>query len=155
MLVDNLREITEWSGDDVVLANYSLNVCIVKSILFRSFGIDVIIHDFAIWVLFVESVREIKIAAIVAETVIIGIHILPSPVLGSQLAIARITVGDILAFVIVERPGETIAAFVQANLHRLHDIALKSIHILMRGDEQANALVVVSFDLFGLLTLSY
>ena len=106
MLVDNLREITEWSGDDVVLANYSLNVCIVKSILFRSFGIDVIIHDFAIWVLFVESVREIKIAAIVAETVIIGIHILPSPVLGSQLAIARITVGDILAFVIVERPGE-------------------------------------------------
>lgn len=84
------------------------------------------------------------------RSVIIGIYILPRPILGGQFAIAWIAVRDILAFVIVERPGETIAAFVQANLHRLHDIALKSIHILMRGDEQANALVIVVVHiLFG------
>jgi len=150
MLVDDLCEISKRGGDDIVLANYLLDVFIIEPIFFRGSGVDVVIHDFAVWILLVRSVGEIKIAAIMAEAVIIGIYILPRPILGGQFAIAWIAVRDILAFVIVERPGETIAAFVQANLHRLHDIALKSIHILMRGDEQANALVIVVVHiLFG------
>ena len=155
ILVDDFIQIAERCGDDVILFNHAGDVLIVQTVLLLSLGVDIIIHDFAERVFFMHGFGKIEIAAIMAESVVVGINVLPSPILRGQFAIAWIAVGDVLSFVIVERPGETIAAFVQANLHRLHDIALKSIHILMRGDEQANALVVVSFDLFGLLTLGY
>ena len=148
MLVDDLCEISKRGGDDIVLANYLLDVFIIEPIFFRGSGVDVVIHDFAVWILLVRSVGEIKIAAIMAEAVIIGIHILPRPILGGQFAIAWIAVRDILAFVIVERPGETIAAFVQANLHRLHDGAIEGVNVLMRGEEQTNALLVVLLERF-------
>ena len=153
MLVNNLREITEWSGDDVVLANYSLNVCIVKSILFRGFGVDVIIHDLAIWVLFVGSVGEIKISAIMAETVVIGVDVLPCPVLCSEFAIAWIEVGNVLSVIVMERPGETVAALAQTYLYRLNDSAIEGVDVLMRGDEQTNALLVVLLERFRIASL--
>ncbi len=62
MLVDDLCEISKRGGDDIVLANYLLDVFIIEPIFFRGSGVDVVIHDFAVWILLVRSVGEIKIA---------------------------------------------------------------------------------------------
>ena len=64
------------------------------------------------------GIREIEISTIVAETVIIGIFVLPSPVLRGQLAIPRIFGRDVLAFIVMQGVRETGCGVSGAYLHR-------------------------------------
>ena len=64
---------------------------VVKPILRDGMGIDERVHDLAIVVFPMRSVGEIEVSAIVAKTIIIGIGVLPSPVLRGQLAIPRVS----------------------------------------------------------------
>ena len=54
-----------------------------------------------------------------AEAVVVGLDFLPSPVLRGQFAVARIEIGDVFAFVVMERPREAIV--FRTDLYRLHD----------------------------------
>lgn len=65
-------------------------------------GIDERVHDLAIVVFPMRSVGEIEVSAIVAKTIIIGIGVLPSPVLSRQLTVHRVLGGDVFAIIIVQ-----------------------------------------------------
>lgn len=55
-----------------------------------------------------RSVREVEVPTVMAEAVVVGLDVLPSPVLRGQFAVARIEIGDVFAFVVMERPREAI-----------------------------------------------
>ena len=125
MLVDDLCEISKRGGDDIVLANYLLDVFIIEPIFFRGSGVDVVIHDFAERVFFMHGFGKIEIAAIMAESVVVGINVLPSPILRGQFAIAWIAVGDVLSVGIAPIIGETGGVFCRSNMNGLKNVTGK------------------------------
>lgn len=111
ILVDDFVQIAERCGDDVILFNHAGDVLIVQTVLLLSLGVDIIIHDFAERVFFMHGFGKIEIAAIMAESVVVGINVLPSPVLRGQFAIAWIAIGDVLSVGIAPIIGETGGVF--------------------------------------------
>ena len=148
ILVDDYIQIAERCGDDVILFDHAGDVLIIQTVLLLSLGVDIIIHNFTKGIFLMRCFGEIKITAVMAEAVVVGIDVFPCPVLRGQFAIAWIEIGDVLAFVIMERPRE--AFVLRANLYWLHDGAAKTVDVFMRGDENADILLVVVLERFGI-----
>ena len=153
MLVNDFLKIAEGCGDNIVLLDHFGDVGIVETIFSCGFRIDIVIHDFAIRILLMRGFGEIEVPAVMAETVVIGVDVLPCPVLRSEFAIAWIAFGNVFSVIIMERPRETVAALAQAYLYRLHDDAIEGVDVLMRGDEETNALLVVLLERFRIAGL--
>ena len=86
---------------------------------------------------------EVEVAAVMAESVVIGVNVLPSPILRGQFAIHRVLIGDVFALIVLERPRES--RVLRTDLHRLKNIALRFVDLLVCGHEDANALLAVLF----------
>ena len=146
VLIDDFFEIAEWRGDDVILLHHVGDVFVIQAILLCRGGIDVVVHDFAVGIFLMRSVREVEVTAVMAETVVVGVDVFPSPILRGQFAVTWVEIGDILAFIIVECPGEAIV--LRSDLHRLHDGAVEGVNVFVSGDEDADALFIVFVDSF-------
>ena len=146
VLIDDFFEIAEWRGDDVILLHHAGDVFVIQAILLCRGGIDVVVHDFAVGIFLMRSVREVEVTAVMAETVVVGVDVFPSPILRGQFAVTWVEIGDILAFIIVECPGEAIV--LRSDLHRLHDGAVEGVNVFVSGDEDADVLFIVFVDSF-------
>ena len=146
VLIDDFFEIAEWRGDDVILLHHVGDVFVIQAILLCRGGIDVVVHDFAVGIFLMRSVREVEVTAVMAETVVVGVDVFPSPILRGQFAVTWVEIGDILAFIIVECPGEAIV--LRSDLHRLHDGAVEGVNVFVSGDEDADVLFIVFVDSF-------
>ena len=97
-------------------------------------GVDVIIHDLAVRVLFMLDTGEVEVTAVMAESVVIGVNILPSPTAwpGSQY------IGFLSAMFSPSSswnaPG---TACSSADLNRLEYITLRLVNLLVSGHEDA------------------
>ena len=88
-------------GDNVPAIYRFGDIHIVDTVFFNGLTIDIGVDDLAIVIFLMRSVGEIEVASVVAETVVVGVLIFPSPVLRCQFAVARIFVGNILTLIIV------------------------------------------------------
>ena len=146
VLIDDFFEIAERCGDDIILLHHVGDVFVIQAILLCRGGIDVVVHDFAVGIFLMRSVREVEVTAVMAETVVVGVDVFPSPILRGQFAVTWVEIGDILAFIIVECPGEAIV--LRSDLHRLHDGAVEGVNVFVSGDEDADVLFIVFVDSF-------
>ena len=92
ILVDDFIQIAKWSCDDIVLSDYAGDIIIVQTVFLRSLDTDIVIHDFSERVFLMHGFGKIEIAAIMAESVIIRVNVLPRPVLGGQFAVTWIAI---------------------------------------------------------------
>ena len=141
--LDNLAQVAPAGGHHVGTGDRLLDGFVIEAVPLDAGGIDVIIDDLAVRVLLVLNAREVEVAAVMAESVIIGINVLPRPILRGQLAIHRILVGDVLALIILECPREP--CVLRPDLNRLENVALRLVDLLVGGHEDADALLVVLF----------
>ena len=95
-------DIVHRRGDDIPAFHGLGDAVVVDAILGNGLRSDGGIHDFTVAVLPVGSIREIEVATVVAETVIVGIGVLPSPVLGGELAVHRVLLGNVVADIVVQ-----------------------------------------------------
>ncbi len=121
---------------DHIPAFHGLRDRIVSDAVFRDRAIvDVRIDDFAVIVLLMHGVGEIEIATVVAEAVVVGVFVLPRPILRGQLAIARILGGDVVALIVMQRIRESLRRVHCADLHRQNARGLREHSRLVRRHE--------------------
>ena len=104
------------------------------------YRINELVDDLAKLVFLVLGIAEIEIAAVMAEAVVLGIHVLPRPILSRQLAVLGVQLGDVVALVVTQRPVEALARARCANLNRLQHRAIEQVHVLVRRHEDAHLL---------------
>lgn len=68
------------------------DVLVIQPVFLCRNGIDVVVHDFAVGIFLMRSVREVEVPTVMAEAVVVGLDALPSPVLRGQFAVARIEI---------------------------------------------------------------
>ena len=105
-------------GDDVPAVHCARDCIVVDTVFGERVAVDIRVDDFAVIVFLMWGVGEIEIPAVMAEAIIVGVCVLPSPVLRGQLAITRVFHGDVLAFVIMQRVRETGRGLRRTHLHR-------------------------------------
>ena len=113
-------------------------------------AINEFVDDLAELVFLVLGVAEIEIAAIMAEAVVLGIHVLPCPVLRRELTVLRIELGDVVALIVMQRPVEALARSRCAYLHRLHHVSIEQVHVFVGGHEDPHALRIPIRTLNGM-----
>ena len=145
MRVDDLGQIAITSGDDVIALHRTDDRFIIETVFANGVGINVIVHDLAVRVLRMLGIGEVEIAAVVAESVIFCIDVLPRPVLCGQFAVHRVLGGDVLALVVVEHIRQSLFLSPHAHLHGLdYQRSSGNVHILVCSDEHPNRLSGVS-----------
>ena len=123
---------------------------IVEAIAGLRGGIDAAVDDLAPLVLLAALLGKVEVAAIVAEAVVVCLDVLPCPVLRGELAVHGVLRGDVLAVVVMERPVVRPLAQGTAHLHRLKDVTLEEVDVLVGGDEDADGgLRLLGLDALG------
>ena len=105
--------------------------------------IDIRIDNLSVIVLFVRSIGEIEVPAVVAEAVVIGVLVFPRPILCGQLAIPRVFRGDILALVVMQGVRKAGHGVRRAHLHRNNTVPLGESGLLMRRHEDFDIRMVL------------
>lgn len=132
----NAAHIVAWRGDDVPAVHSAGDGLIVQTVFGNRPLVDIGIDDLAVVVLPVLDVSEVEIAAVVTEAVIVGIRILPCPVLGGQFAVHGVERGDVLPFVVVQRVLEQFGRVLRPHLDGQNRPAGGESRRPMRRDEQ-------------------
>ena len=73
---------------------------------------------------------EGKIATVMEQAVVVGLQVLPSPVLCSKLAVAGIFLGDVVAFVVVQHPLETRGGQRGAYLYGVNEVVFRQGNVI-------------------------
>lgn len=109
VLIDNtaittsqMAEVLSFGSDDIVLRNQLFDMRFVNTEFLANTIFQIGANDIAECIFFILLVREVEVAAIVAETVVIGIEIFPCLVLCSQFTIAFIQRGNVFSLVVMK-----------------------------------------------------
>ena len=114
----NTTGVIKRRGDNVPSIYRFGDIAIVDAILFNGLTVDIGIDDFAIVVFLMRGIGEIEVASVVAETVVVGILVFPSPVLRGQFAVTGIFIGNILTLIVMQRAVEPPCGMGHSNLYR-------------------------------------
>ena len=114
----NTTGVIKRRGDNVPSIYRFGDIAIVDAILFNGLTVDIGIDDFAIVVFLMRGIGEIELASVVAETVVVGILVFPSPVLRGQFAVTGIFIGNILTLIVMQRAVEPPCGMGHSNLYR-------------------------------------
>lgn len=82
-----------------------------------------------------RGVGEIKIATVMAETVIICIRVFPCPVLSGQLTVHGVLGGDVVAFIVMQGVFKQGACILSSDLDRYDACPVRECRRLMRGNK--------------------
>ena len=114
----NTTGVIKRRGDNVPSIYHFGDIAIVDTVFLNGLTVDIGIDDFAIVVFLMRGIGEIEVASVVAETVVVGILVFPSPVLRGQLAVTGIFAGNILTLIIMQSIVESLCSLGCSNLHR-------------------------------------
>ena len=135
--------IVQRRGDDIPTIHGTCDRIIADTVFGKRAIVDIRIDDFAVIVLLVRSTGEIEISAVMAETVIVSILILPCPVLRGQLAIPRIFHGNVLTLIVMQGVRKTGRSVRRAHLHWNNAIPFGECGLLMRRHEDFDIRMVL------------
>ena len=133
-----LAQVLSFRRDDVIAFNRFENSLVIEPVALLGLAVNVAVKDHAPGVLLVPHIGKIEVATVVTETVILGIDILPSPILRRKFAIHRVLVRDIVPLVIMESPGELIGGIGATDLDRLENRAVEQIDILVSRNKNTD-----------------
>ena len=60
---------------------------------------------------------QIQVAAVVEKSVVVRLHVLPRPVVGGELTVGAVLLGDVLSRIIVGKTGEMVLGQRRPHLH--------------------------------------